>query len=218
MRAAAADLFPFCKPGLMDVSAFVPAGMFPWPVRQSTGASQVKLVRDSEGKWFLLAFHSNPPDDPNGTDYVGLHGVRFEPFAISYRLDKVHPTFKPGDTGFASTATRHVEPSGRLLVSSSYRWAENKLLHRAGQLARTGLVQRPYRHERQIRIRGSSPQPGLTVRPGPALRGTEQPRPQQPRRLALNMSIVPGVEASVTRLPDSCERWGIDAAESRHRK
>ena len=136
LRAAAADLFPFCKPGLMDVSAFVPAGMFPWPVRQSTGASQVKLVRDSEDKWFLLAFHSDPPDNPNGTDYVDLYGVRFEPFAISYRLDTVHLTFKPGDTGFASTGTRHVEPSGRLLVSSSYRWAENELPDGAGYVSR----------------------------------------------------------------------------------
>ncbi len=29
--------------------------------------------------------HAN--DDPSGTDYVDVHGVRFEPFAISYRLD-----------------------------------------------------------------------------------------------------------------------------------
>jgi hypothetical protein len=70
-----------------------------FPVCQSTGASQVKLVRDSEGMWFLLAFYSKPPDDPNGTDYVELYGVRFEPFAISYRLDTAHLTFKPGDTG-----------------------------------------------------------------------------------------------------------------------
>jgi hypothetical protein len=75
------------------------AGLFTFPVRQSTGASQVKLVRDSEGMWFLLAFYSKPPDDPDGTDYVDLYGVRFEPFAISYRLDTAHLTFKPGDTG-----------------------------------------------------------------------------------------------------------------------
>jgi len=31
-----------------------------------------------------LVFHSDPTDDPNGTDYVDLYGVRFEPFAISY--------------------------------------------------------------------------------------------------------------------------------------
>ncbi len=105
-------------------------------MRQSTGASQIKLVRDCEDKWFLLAFHSDPPDDPNGTDYVDLYGVRFEPFAISYRLDKVHLTFKPGDTGFASTGTHHVEPSGRLLVSSSYRWSKNELPGGAGYVSR----------------------------------------------------------------------------------
>jgi hypothetical protein len=124
--ARASDLFPGCKPGTMDVSAFKPAGMFPFPVLGRTGASQVKLVRDAEEKWFLLAFHSNPPDNPKGTDYVDLYGVEFEPFAISSLLDTVHVSFKPGDTGFASTGTHHVEKSGRLLLLSSYRWAKNE--------------------------------------------------------------------------------------------
>jgi hypothetical protein len=48
----------------------------------------------------------------------------------------VHLTFKPGDTGFASTGTHHVEPSGRLLVSSSYRWSKNELPGEAGYVSR----------------------------------------------------------------------------------
>jgi hypothetical protein len=125
LRARAVDLFPKCAPGAMEVSAFKPAGMFPFPVLGRTGACQVKLVRDGTDQWFLLAFHSDPPDDPNGSDHVDVYGVAFEPFAISYLLGTVHVSFKAGDTGYANTGTHYVEPSGRLLLSSSYRWAED---------------------------------------------------------------------------------------------
>jgi hypothetical protein len=117
------DLFPKCARGTLDVAAFRPEGMFPFPVR---GASQVKLVRDGEGAWYLLGFRSDPGDDPHGTDFVDVYGVRFHPFAITPLLYSVHVTFRPGDTGFASTGTHHVEPSGRLLLSSSYRWAKDE--------------------------------------------------------------------------------------------
>ena len=117
------DLFPKCAQGLLDLAAFRPVGMFPFPVR---GASQVKLIRDGEGAWYLLGFRSDPGDDPHGTDFVDVYGVRFNPFAITPLLDSVHVTFKPGDTGFASTGTHHVDPSGRLLLSSSFRWAKDE--------------------------------------------------------------------------------------------
>jgi hypothetical protein len=55
-----------------------------------------------------------------------VYGVRFSPFAISYLLYSVHVVFRPGDTGFASTGTHYVENTGRLLLSSSYRWAEDE--------------------------------------------------------------------------------------------
>jgi len=117
------DLFPKCAPGVLDLAAFRPEGMFPFPI---LGASQVKLVRDGEEAWYLLGFRSDPDDDPNGTDFVDVYGVRFDPFAITPLLFSVHVIFKPGDTGFASTGTHHVEPSGRLLLSSSYRWANDE--------------------------------------------------------------------------------------------
>jgi hypothetical protein len=100
--------------------------MFPFPVLHATGACQVKLVRDAEARWFLLAYHSDPPDKEEATDYVDLYGVRFEPFAISPIRDTVHVSFSPGDTGFASTGTHYVERSGRLLLLTSYRWAEDE--------------------------------------------------------------------------------------------
>lgn len=126
LRARDTALFPKCEKGSMDVSAFKPQGMFPFPVLGRTGASQIKLISDSEGKWYLFAFRSVPHDDPTGTDYVDVYGVEFEPFAISYLLFSTHISFRPGDTGFASTGTHYVETSGRLLLSSSYRWSEDE--------------------------------------------------------------------------------------------
>jgi hypothetical protein len=124
LRAPAESLFPGCKQGSMNVSAFVPEAMFPFPV--TGGPSQVKLIRDGSGNWYLLTFRSDPSDDEHGADYVDVYGVRFAPFCISYLLYSVHIFFRPGDTGFANTGTHYVEASGRLLVSSSYRWAEDE--------------------------------------------------------------------------------------------
>ena len=89
------DLFPKCARGALDLAAFRPEGMFPFPV---LGASQVKLVRDGEGAWYLLGFRSDPDDDPNGTDFADVYGVRFNPFAITPLLFSVHVILKPGDT------------------------------------------------------------------------------------------------------------------------
>jgi hypothetical protein len=114
-------LFPKCRQGSLDVSAFVPESMFPFPV--TGGPSQTKLIRTTAGDWYLLAFRGA---DEHADDYVDVYGVRFSPFAISYLLCSVHVFFRPGDTGFVSTGTHYVEQSGRLLLSSSYRWAEDE--------------------------------------------------------------------------------------------
>jgi hypothetical protein len=117
-------LFPSRAPGRLDVAAFKQAAPpFPFPV--AGGPCQTKLIRDSTG-WSLLAFRGDPNDDPNGTDYVDVYPVTFgPPFTIGNRIASVHISFNAGDTGFASTGTQHVEASGRLLISSSYRWAED---------------------------------------------------------------------------------------------
>ena len=118
LRARADELFPCCEQGSLDVAAFVPDGMFPFPVTGSV--SQTKLVRDAKGNWSLLAFRG---DDEHAPDHVDVYGVRFNPFAISYLRSTVHVFFPGGDTGFVSTGTHHVEREGRLLLSTSYRWA-----------------------------------------------------------------------------------------------
>lgn len=119
-----AKLFPASEVGTMDVSAFEPdpaASGFGFPVLGCP--CQTKLVRDSTGAWSLLPFRSDPNDSETGTDYVDLYSVTF---SISDRICSVHIAFNAGDTGFASTGTHHVEATGRLLVSSSYRWAEDE--------------------------------------------------------------------------------------------
>src|SRR5262249_52007541 len=114
-------------PGQMNVSAFQPTSpesVFPFPV--SPEAQPATLIRDSSGKWFLLGFRSEPLDDTKGTDFLDVHSVECSLFSISDRLFSVHVSFKPGDTGFASTGTHYVEKSGRLLISSSDRWSKDE--------------------------------------------------------------------------------------------
>lgn len=129
LRAECSQLFPTCRKGEMKVSAFTPLepqSTFPFPISSKDAPSQAKLIRDSTGKWFLLGFRSDPDDDPHGTDYVDVYSVTFSPFAISSLLFSTHIDFKAGNTGFANTGTHYVEKSGRLLISSSYRWSENE--------------------------------------------------------------------------------------------
>jgi hypothetical protein len=126
-QAAQEDLFPTCKKHGMQPTAFQPASpvnMYPFP--PIGGSSQVKLVRDAQEDWYLLAFRGDPPDETEGIDYVDVFGVNFNPFGISTLLASVHVSFRSGDTGFASTGTHYVDKTGRLLLSSSYRWAEDE--------------------------------------------------------------------------------------------
>jgi hypothetical protein len=144
-------LFPTCKQGEMNVSAFQPVpyenivpfpkkrwpppvmppagaqGVFRFPLFSDGLPSQVKLVLDSTGRWYLLAFRSDPDDSTQGTDYVDVYPVQFNPFSISERRAINHVIFVKGDTSFASTGTHYVEPFGRFLVSCSYRWAKDDL-------------------------------------------------------------------------------------------
>ena len=120
-------LFKGCVPGVMDVSAFQPTSpdsIFPFPV--SKDASQVHLVRDVSGKFFLLAFRGDPPDKEDATDFIDIHEVEFSPFSIKPKLDSIHIFLPEGKTSFASTGTHYVDNAGRLLISSSYRWSEDE--------------------------------------------------------------------------------------------
>jgi hypothetical protein len=158
-RAEAEALFGDCQQGGMSVDAFelvsaseiasfppahyppallVPSsvpGVFYFPV--TGGPSQVKLVKDSTGAWFLLAFRSDPNDSTQGTDYVDVYPVQFEPtFKISDRLFSQHVVFPPGDTSFASTGTHYVNKEGTIMISTSYRWAKDDLSGGAGYVTR----------------------------------------------------------------------------------
>lgn len=120
-------LFRGCVPGAMDVSAFQPTSpesIFAFPV--SKDASQVHLIRDVSGKFFLLAFRGDPPENEDATDFVDVHEVEFSPFSIKPRRDSIHIFFPSGRTSFANTGTHYVDKTGRLLISSSYRWSEDE--------------------------------------------------------------------------------------------
>jgi hypothetical protein len=148
-RARSELLFPTTSSGGLDVKAFslVPnaeitgsgtaqgqQGVFSFPV--NSDASQVKLIRDSTGQWYLLGFRSVPPDQTEGTDYIDTYLVNFAQFSITPEGQPSHVIFAAGDTGFCSTGTHYVEPAGRLLVSSSYRWAKDDLSGGAGYVSR----------------------------------------------------------------------------------
>ena len=137
--APAAELFPECREGGIHLGAFkptTPGPMFPFPLALSNSPSQGKLVRDSVGAWYYLAFRGDADGDPRSDDFVDVYGVSFYPFMITPLLHSVHVTFNPGDTGFVNTGTHYVEPGGRLLLSSSYRWAEDEGPEDSGYVSR----------------------------------------------------------------------------------
>jgi Hemopexin len=154
-RAKTLHLFPSCNPGSMNVAAFepvpsedivppsnvvppavAPPNAFSFPI--DSGASQVKIARDSTDQWFLLGYRSDPTDAPyGGTDYIDVYPVSFSPFEIKAPVfPPQHIIFPSGGTGFSSTGTHYVDPSGRFMVSSSFRWAEDKLPDSAGYVSR----------------------------------------------------------------------------------
>jgi hypothetical protein len=124
--AQAEDLFPTCKKHCMNPYAFNPLNPTEFTLPADGKASQIKLIQQADGSWFLLGFRGDPPDETEGIDYVDVYSVAFNPFNISDRQESVHIYFRKGDTSFANTGTHYVENSGRLLISSSYRWAESE--------------------------------------------------------------------------------------------
>lgn len=128
-RAQAAQLFPSSSAGALDAQAFFLdpiAARVPFLVTGSP--CQAKLVRDVSGAWFLLAFRCSDPGSETDEDWIDAYPVSVNPqlSLASAPAVRVHIAFNPGRTSFASTGTCYVEPAGRLLVSSSYRWAADE--------------------------------------------------------------------------------------------
>lgn len=120
-------LFPGCARGSLDMRAFVSAGTYTFPIKSADYVpAQMKLVRDSTGAWYLLGFAADYTDDDE-KDYIDVYPVQFKDgFHIGARMAHVHIYLPSGDTGFASSGNCYVDPQGRLLVYSSYRWAEDQ--------------------------------------------------------------------------------------------
>lgn len=126
-RAKCDELFPVCEKGKLSVSAFkfYAPGMFDYKLN-GYFPCQVKLVRDVTKKWYLLAFRCDPDDYETGTDYIDYREIQFDPFRLGDIIGSVHIYLLPGNTSFASTGTCYVEKTGRLLVSSSFRWSNDE--------------------------------------------------------------------------------------------
>ncbi len=147
-KAEAQTLFPSDQPGEINIGAFsraYPDITYPFP--PTGGPSQVKLVRGTliQGKpddqWWLLAYRCDPNDKENGDDYVDVYPVKFSPaFEIADQSFSQHIFLRPGDTSFASTGTHYVEPGGRLLISSSYRWAKDEGPGNSGYVSRVDEI------------------------------------------------------------------------------
>lgn len=146
-KAKCSELFPNCSLGGMNVNAFqlaLPQDLtneaddahFEFPLNDSDTPCQVKLVRDSYGLWFLFAFRGDPPDSEPGDDYIDVYAVTMMPFGIGCKpLATFHVDFPTG-TGFSSTGTHCVDERGRLLVSTSFRWAKDLFPGGAGFVSR----------------------------------------------------------------------------------
>jgi hypothetical protein len=122
-------LFPTRSPGSLNIRAFQPLNWFQDPLAQTDLGSQAKFVRDSTGTWYLLAYRGDAGwgKAEHSDDYIDVYRVAFgSRFQLLEKAESVHIYLPPGDTSFNSTGTHHVDRSGKLLVSSSYRGAENR--------------------------------------------------------------------------------------------
>jgi hypothetical protein len=141
-KADCKELFPTEQPGGMNIGAFrraYPEITYPFP--PTGGPSQAKLVRGLKNQWWLLAYRCVPNDSETGADYVDVYPVKFSPaFEIADQSYSQHIFLRPGDTSFASTGTHYVELEGRLLVSSSYRWAEDEGPGSSGYVSRVDEI------------------------------------------------------------------------------
>lgn len=122
------QLFPSDAPGTIALESFGTAqGPTPFHVHPHT--SQVKLVRDANAVWFLLVFWGDKKGKTNSADHVSAHPISLDDkkvVTVGSEWKKVHLLFPGGDTSFVSTGTHLVERSGRLLVSTTYRWSKNE--------------------------------------------------------------------------------------------
>lgn len=127
-RAYYTDLFPSGTEGSMKVSAFEVLPYFTFAVDLG---SQAQLVRDSTNTPYVVTYNS-PDDDQFGDDFVHVYDMTFDEanavvtFGSEQPWSPIHFFLPEGGTGFANTGTHYVNANGRLLISSSERWAQKE--------------------------------------------------------------------------------------------
>lgn len=138
-RAYYTDLFPSGTKGSMNVAAFQ---ALPYQITYNGDlGSQAKLVRDSNNNWYVLVYTATPDPDVGctgcGDDYIFVRDINFknDPITLSDGpahlppqagdTGYVHIILPAGETGFINTGTHYVNKNGRLIISSSERWAHD---------------------------------------------------------------------------------------------
>jgi hypothetical protein len=128
-RAFSADLFPSGTPGTMNVSAFQ---VLPYFTFKGDLGSQAQLIQDSTQSdssltRYLIVYNS-PDDSGFGDDYVHIRSIQLgdQVTLPQETLSPIHFFFPEGGTSFTNTGTHWVDHSGRLLISSSERWAQDE--------------------------------------------------------------------------------------------
>src|SRR5262249_54585655 len=141
-RAYYTALFPSGAQGSMNIAAFDARPYFTFTPDLG---SQVQIVRDPStdpSTAYVLGYNADS-DDGFGNDFVHVFKLHFDDGHDVVGLDEVlgsppctsfpcppfipppFPFFLPeGGTSFTNTGTHYVDHNGRLLISSSERWAQ----------------------------------------------------------------------------------------------
>ncbi len=126
-RAHVTDLFPSDVKGAMNVSAFQPLPYFTFTGDLGSQAQLVRVAANTTTTWNVLVYNS-PDDDGFGNDYVHVWSIDFGD-TVTLRSETSVPTaffFPAGGTSFTNSGTHYVDRNGRILISSSERWAQDE--------------------------------------------------------------------------------------------
>ena len=137
-KAYYSALFPSGVQGSMNIDAFQPLPQFSFDVKKSDLGSQVQLIRDSTGKWYVLVY-TGTGDDGQGDDYVYVRDITFDGDVVALGDGPGGPPPPSGETGlykhiilpagetsFINTGGHYVDRDGQLLMFSSERWSHDR--------------------------------------------------------------------------------------------
>ncbi len=87
----------------------------------------MRYVTNATNFWNVLVYNS-PDNDGVGDDYVHVWSITLGD-TVTLTSETMVPTsffFPAGGTSFTNTGTHYVDRNGRILISSSERWAQDE--------------------------------------------------------------------------------------------